>query len=177
MDWNILLLCLLIIGARIVDVSLGTIRTIFVINGRRGVAFALGFVEVLVWVTVVSRVIANLNHPVLAVAYALGYALGCYVGMTVERWFAFGDQAVRIFTRPGVELATRLRGEGFRVTTFAGQGRDGEVQLLYVQTSRRQVYDVIAEARQLDPTCFYVIEDVRKSSSVLARPAANGVRK
>ncbi len=164
MDVELIVTCALIVIARIADVSLGTIRTVFVVRGHRMGAFVLGFCEVLVWVVVVSRVITNLNQPAYAVSYALGFALGNYAGMTLERWLAYGKQAVRIFTRRP-EIAAALRGAGFAVTEFEGLGRDGIVHLLYVQTHRREVERVANVARSHDPNCFYTVEDIRLASS------------
>lgn len=168
MDLNTLLVCLLIVLARITDVSLGTIRTMFVFNGRRDVAFILGFFEVLVWVLVVSKVITNLNNPLYAVAYAFGYAAGNYVGMTIESWVAFGEQVVRIFTREGARVAAALREDNWRVTEFNGTGRDGPLSILLIQSPRRKSVSVIAQARALDPQCYYIVDDVRQ----VARSAA-----
>ena len=169
MNYEVIFTCLLIIIARIADVSLGTIRTISVIHGRRITAWALGFVEVLIWVIVVSKVIENLSEPVYAIAYALGFATGNFVGITIESRIAFGEQVVRVFTRKGPEVSAVLREAGYRATQFEGQGRDGHVYMLFVETVRRDSKRVIAIARKLDPNCFYVVDDVRFSSNSLVR--------
>jgi uncharacterized protein YebE (UPF0316 family) len=158
--------CLLIILARIADVSLGTIRTINVVHGRRLLALVLGFFEVLIWILVVSRVITGAAAtPAYAIAYALGFALGNYVGMTIESKLALGHQVVRIFTRRGPVLAAALRESGLLVTQFEGHGRDGPVQELFIQIGRRAAARVVAQARELDPTCYYMVDDVRVVSS------------
>ncbi len=169
---DVLVYCLLIIAARIADVSIGTIRTIVVVQGRRGLAFVLAFFEVAIWVTVVSGVIGQIREqPAYVVAYALGFALGNYLGMTIEQHIALGRQVVRIMTRRGAELAQALRAQGLRVTQFDGLGRDGPVQELFIELGRREVGRVVAEARALDPLCYYIIDDIRAASS--ARPAAS----
>src|SRR5690349_7266164 len=139
MDRSTFLACLLIFLARVGDVSLGTLRVVMVTQGRRGRASMLGFCEVLIWVFAVSQVLQNLRQPLFAVAYALGFATGSYVGLTVERWAALGHQVVRIFSRSGHEIAARLRELGFRVTVFEAKGRDGSVAMLYTETERRRV--------------------------------------
>jgi uncharacterized protein YebE (UPF0316 family) len=154
----------LIFVARVIDVAMGTMRTAFIVRGNRPAAFALGFLEMLVWVVVVAQVVNNLNHPAYAVAFALGFASGTTLGITIEEWFALGDQVVRVFTRQQQCLAAALRAEGYHVTEFEGTGRDGAVSLLFVQVQRRTALTVAARARALDPTCFYVIDDVRRSS-------------
>ncbi|MBW7907112.1 MAG: DUF5698 domain-containing protein [Phycisphaerae bacterium] len=178
MEFNldILATCGVVILARVVDVSLGTLRVLFVVHGRRGVALVLGFTEVLVWVFAVAQVLTNLSHPLVAVSYALGFALGNFLGMTVERWFAIGEQAVRIFTRQRGAVAAGLREQGWRVTEFEGAGRDGPVFLLFVQAPRRDVPRTIERARQLDPNCYYVVDDVRAVSTILRAGAGGATR-
>jgi uncharacterized protein YebE (UPF0316 family) len=165
MDKVTLFSCLLIFSARVCDVSLGTLRVLMVTQGRRSVAACLGFVEVLIWVAAVSRVIGNLGKPAFAIAYAAGYACGNFTGLTVERWFAIGRQVVRVFSRRGPALAERLRTLGFLVTLFEGVGRDGPVHLLLLETERREVPRLVSAARELDPLCYYVIDDIRVASS------------
>jgi uncharacterized protein YebE (UPF0316 family) len=170
MDRSTLLSCLLIFLARVGDVSLGTLRVVMVTQGRRGRASVLGFFEVLIWVSAVSAVLQNLRQPLFAVSYALGFATGNYVGLTVERWAALGRQVVRIFSRNGHEMAETLREKGFRVTLFEAQGRDGSVAMLYTETERRLVPTVVEVARGIDPRCYYVVDDIRAASSVDTPP-------
>ena len=172
MDWDILPTCLLIIGARICDVSLGTLRTISVVQGRRKLAPVLGFCEVLIWIFGVSQVMINLSHPACAISYAFGFALGNYLGMTIERRLALGEQVVRVFSHQGSHLAGRLRCEGFRVTELDARGRDGPVQILFIHTARKTVNRLAERVLQLDPACFYIVDDVRLGSSVSLRKAA-----
>ncbi len=166
MDGRVILVCLLIIIARIADVSLGTIRTVSIVQGRRALAWCLGFAEILIWVFAVSKVITNLDKPIFAVCYAFGFATGNYVGLTVERWLSIGRQGVRIFTRRGFEVADTLWAEGIPATVFEGEGRDDAVYELFIATPRRHVPRVTRRARDLDPECFYVVEDVRRASTV-----------
>lgn len=173
-EWPLPVMCLLIFLARIGDVSLGTLRTVAIWQGRRGMAWVLGFFEVLIWVYAVSQVIVNLNHWALAVSYALGFATGNYVGLTIEQWWAPGRQVVRFFTRMGLDVAEQLRAAGFRVTTFEGQGRDGPVQSLYVESNRREVPRITEIARGADPHCYYVVDDVRHASSVALEAQRSG---
>lgn len=167
MDWHAVGVMALIFLARIGDVSLGTIRTMSVINGRRWTAWGLGLLEVLIWVFAVSAVVNQVQEkPWYAFAYALGFASGNFVGITIESWLAHGDQVIRIFTRKGDATASRLRAHGFRVTEIDGRGRNGPVALLFIQCKRSQAREVTSIARQMDTECFYIIDDVRVSSAV-----------
>jgi uncharacterized protein YebE (UPF0316 family) len=164
----------LIFFARIADVSLGTLRTVAVIRGRRGTSWALGFVEVLIWVIVVSEVITTVkDNWVYAIAYALGFATGNFIGITIEQYFAFGEQVIRVFTRSGGTIAARLRDQGFGVTEFEGRGKDGPVQILFVTVRRRLTAAVIGVARGIDPTCYYTVDDIRTASTAEALALAS----
>jgi len=167
MTWTVVTTCILIVLARVCDVTLGTLRTVSVIHGRRHLALTLGFFEVLIWIFVVSRVVTSATtEPLYGLAYAVGFACGNYLGITIERRLAMGQQVMRVFTRHPGAVATALRVEGHRVTIFPGEGRDGPVWLLYIQTNRKRIKDLADRARALDAKCFYVVEDVRAASSV-----------
>ena len=171
MTLEVLLLSLAIVGARVLDVTLGTLRTVSVIHGRRAAAFGLGFVEVLVWVIVVGEVIGTIGeNPWYAIAYALGFALGNWIGITLEGRFAFGKQVVRVFTRRGGEIAASLRERRIPVTEFDGRGRDGPIQMLFIELGRRDAAKMLARIREMDPSCYYVVDDIRLAS--LASPGA-----
>ena len=168
-DWALAGTCLLIIVGRIADVGLGTVRTIFVVQGRRATACVLGFFEVLIWISVVARVIGGLHENlVLAVTYAFGFAIGNYVGITAERWLAFGKQVLVVISRQGGEIAEMLRQQGIRLTEFPGEGRDGPTRALVVVVDRRESPRLIAQAQDLDRDCFYVLEDIRLTSAMAA---------
>jgi uncharacterized protein YebE (UPF0316 family) len=171
MNTAVLGTCLLIVLARIGDVSFGTIRTICVVNGRRGIAWILAIFEILIWLAVVSKVITNLNNYYYAISYAIGYATGNYVGITIEKYLAFGEQVVRVFTRKGEAMAAVLRDAGFGVTMLVGQGRDGPVDLLFVQTLRKVAPKAAQQAHRIDPECFIVVDDIRSTSNAYARTA------
>jgi uncharacterized protein YebE (UPF0316 family) len=166
MDFTVLITCILIILARIGDVSLGTLRTVAVIYGRRYSAWFLGFFEVLIWIFVVSRVItAAKDEPLYAVCYALGFATGNFIGITIEQHIAYGHQVVRVFTKMGHQMADALRDEGYRVTQFDGRGRSGPVALLYINTPRKRTPELARRAREIDASCYYTVDDIRSASA------------
>jgi len=166
MSTSVAVTCLLIIVARIADVSFGTLRTVAIVNGYRGYSLILGFFEVLIWVLAVSKVLEGLSTNVLYVlSYAFGFAAGNYVGLTLERWIAIGQQVVRVFTQEGPRVAGRLREDGHMVTELEGRGAAGPVSLLFVATSRKRAGRVGRRARELDPDCFLVVDDIRLASS------------
>jgi uncharacterized protein YebE (UPF0316 family) len=167
MDHTVLLMSLGIMAARCTDVALGTLRTVSIIQGRRIVAWGLGFIEILIWIFAVSRVMQNLDQPLYAVAYAFGFGAGNYVGITLEKWLAFGEQMLSIMTRQGTNMAPMLRTQGFNVMSFGIEDAHGPLQLLFIESHRKDTNHIAQLARQIDPECVYLINDVRTFSSPL----------
>lgn len=149
-----------IFALRIGDVSIGTIRTIAVIQGRARVAVILGFFEVMIWIVAVAQVVTRLgSEPWLAPFYAGGYASGVGVGMLIERRLSMGRYLVRIFTHSRVaEISAAVGTRGRVLATFPGQTATGAVNLIFVSAMGRRVPAIIADARAVDPDMFYTVE-------------------
>ncbi len=162
-----ILLALLIFVARVFDVSLGTFRHAMIVRSKRAITFFIAFTESIIWVFAVSKVITNLTEPITAFAFALGFATGTFVGITLESFLKIGEQVVKVFSVKGREVAAILRSEGFRVTEFSGQGRDGEVVLLFVQVRRREAKKILKTSRGIDKQCFLVVEDIKYVDSAV----------
>jgi uncharacterized protein YebE (UPF0316 family) len=150
---------ILIFLARIVDVSIGTMRMILVINGHRFIAAGLGFVEVVVWVLAVGGVIAFLTNPLALLAYGLGFAVGTLVGMVLEEKIALGYRMIRVVNRdPTKQLASGLRERGYMVTQVPGEGRDGAVEIAFLGVKRRCLRRALADIEEIAPRSFVTIE-------------------
>ena len=167
-----IIIALTIFIARVCDVGLGTIRHALIIRGRKSYVFIIAFFEALIWVFAVSRVMTSIQDPLTSVAFALGFATGTFVGMTIESLLKIGEQVIRIFSTSGHMVAQRFRENDYRVTVFDGSGRDGVVQLLFVQVKRREVSRAMGIARDADPQCLILIDDIR--SVHMAKPSDNG---
>jgi uncharacterized protein YebE (UPF0316 family) len=150
----------LIVLARITDVTLDTIRTVAIVQGRRTFAATLGFFEAVVYICAVAKVLLNMDHPVYALAYGLGYASGTFLGITIEQRLAFGQQVASLFTRRGVELAKALGAAGYRLVEVKGHTREGDLTILHVQIARRDAQQLVRDARALDDNCFCIVNDV-----------------
>ena len=151
----------LIVLARITDVTLDTVRTVAIVQGRRVFAAILGFFEAVIYVTAIAKVLLNMDHPIYALAYGLGFAMGTFLGITIEQRLAFGLQVVSLFTRSGAEVAKSLISAEYRVVKVQGHIRDGEVSIFYVEVPRKQTRKLISDAAAIDETCFCVVNDVR----------------
>ncbi|MBF0217165.1 MAG: DUF2179 domain-containing protein [Candidatus Omnitrophica bacterium] len=160
--FNYIVLPLLIFAARVVDVSLGTMRIVFVSRDFRALAAILGFFEVLIWLVVITQIMRNISSPIHYVAYASGYAMGNYAGISIERKLSMGVRAVRIVTsRDASDLVAALRDEGFGVTSINGEGLNGPVKLIFTIVRRNLVPEVIKLIERFNPKAFYTIEDVK----------------
>lgn len=148
--------------ARVADVSLGTFRTIVVFRGNKLLASFIGFFEILIWLVAASQVLANLDHWYLALAYASGFAVGNYVGITIESRFAIGNDLVRCISFNRDVLAGKLREAGFKVASFDGDMGEGyPVELLMIVEKRRKIPSLIQQIKELDNTAVYSVSDVK----------------
>jgi uncharacterized protein YebE (UPF0316 family) len=163
-DWyGNVILPLIVFASRIGDVSLGTMRIILTARGRRNIAPLLGFLEVLIWIVVVSKLIAHARTPSAFLGYAAGFALGNFVGIYIEEWFAIGYVIVRVILREGEKLFEALKEAGFGVTMFDGEGTRGPVKLVFTVVHRRDLSRVTSIIRKISPYSFFSVEDVRST--------------
>lgn len=164
--FRLVIMPLLIFLARIMDVSIGTVRIIVVSRGNRMVAPILGFFEVLIWVVVISNIIQQLNSAVAYIAYAGGFAAGNYVGLWIEAKLAIGINLVSIITSSTADdLMNTLHEKGFGATVVNAKGRDNDVNIIYTIVKRKEVTSVVNMIKKLYPDAFYTIEDIRYISN------------
>ena len=159
---NIVLGCLVVFALRVADVSLGTLRTVYILQGRRLLAACIGFFEVLIWIFVVSSVVGAITDWVLMVAYALGFATGTWVGLSLERRFAIGFTQLRVISDDnGENIAQALWEEDFGATVVKGHGKNGAVDLVFSIVPRRWLKRCVYLATQADSDCFISVSDSR----------------
>lgn len=163
--WPVFIFC-----ARILDVSIGTLRVICLVRGFRFLAPLLGFFEVTVWVLAISGVLIHLDRWYNIVAYGAGFAAGNALGLLIEQKLAFGLEAVRLIScTHSAAVAAGLRLAGFAVTEVKGHGLSGEVSVSFVVAPRKELPRVMHVARVIDPAVFCTIEDVRSANVQLHR--------
>ena len=165
------LMPVLIFLARICDVSIGTMRIIFVSKGKRNIAPVLGFFEVLIWIIAISRIMENLNNYINFVAYAAGFATGNFVGMIIEEKLAMGILMIRVFAQEnGNELAQSLNTQGFGATVVEAHGARQNIQLIYSIVKRNELANVLDVIIRFNPQTFYTIEDVKTVNEGIFTP-------
>ncbi len=152
---------LLIFFLRIVDVSLGTLRIVYVTRGARLPAALLGFAEVLVWIAAAGSAILNLTSPLHVLGYAAGFGAGTWVGVWLEAKVPVGISTVQAYSDRGPGLARALRGLGLGVTEMKGEGLEGPVDVVSTVVRRRLVPRVIQTMEAEDPAAFIAVYEAR----------------
>ncbi|MFH1823365.1 MAG: DUF5698 domain-containing protein [archaeon] len=165
-----LIIPLLIFLARIVDVSMGTVRVIMIIKGFKFLSALIGFFEVLIWLLAVRQVLVTLPNIVCFIAYAGGFAAGTYIGILIEDKISLGRVAVRIITgRDSSKLLKALVQAKYTTTTGGATGATGKVTTIYTVIRRQNLKKVLALINKFNPSAFYSIEDIRGSREVKAK--------
>jgi len=165
--YSYVLLPLLIFVARIGDVSINTIRIIYVLGGRRLTATLLGFFESFIWLMAISQIFNHLDNWVCYVAYPGGFASGIFVGMIIEERIAYGKVIVRIITRKEiVRLIEYLNSQQFRYTHVNAEGPDGHQNLVFTVLERESLDGLLVTLKQILPTAFYTVERVNRAAEV-----------
>ncbi len=176
--FSYVVLPLLIFFMRITDVSIGTIRIIFVTRGNRFIAPILGFFEVFVWIIAISNIMQHLNNWLCYVAYAGGFATGNFVGMLIEERLAIGISLIRVIARKEITgLSEALNDRGYGTTTIDARGKYDDVNVIYVIVKRKDINDTIDLIKQFNPKAFYTIEDIRYVSHTNLPPVRQLRRK
>lgn len=164
MTTSICITFVLIVLARIADVTLDTVRIASISQGRRTFAAILGFFESVIYISVIAKVLLNMNHPVYALAYGTGFACGTFLGIVIEQHLAFGHQVISLFTRKGTQLYSALADAGYRLAQVTGHVRDGDLAILHVEVPRKRSRNLIQYVRTIDADCFCIIKDVRMAN-------------
>lgn len=157
---------LLIFMARVTDVTLSTIRTLMVVQGRKVQAALIGFFEVGIYVTALSKVVNSLDNPLNLLAYCLGFATGNFVGITIENKIALGNLSAQIIlkTSDNTELISSLRENGFGVTIIEGQGIEGPRDVLNVALNRKDLSKLKKLVYEVNKDAFITVSSINPIS-------------
>lgn len=163
--FNYVIMPLLIFFARVTDVSINTLRIMFMLNGKKKIAPILGFFEALIWLLAIGQIFQNINNPMSYLAYAGGFAMGTFVGMTIEEKLALGRVLVRVITpTPMPELIEYMKDKNFRFTSVGAEGRFGKVNLLFTVMKRESLTEFVGKVKAFNDKAFYTIESVKRVS-------------
>ena len=159
------ILYIIIFIAKTIEVSIATIRLVYVNKGERVKGAILGFFEILIWLLVVSSVLNNIaDDPFKIIAYAAGFSLGNYLGVSIESKIAVGLASIQVVVdkNTGDVLANILRDNEFGVTIIDGKGKDdNQKNLLFIQLKRRKIPVAIKLIKETDPSAYISVNDVK----------------
>ncbi len=156
------ILPLMIFFARLIDVSLGTIRIIFISRGFKYIAPLIAFIEINIWLLAIAQIMLNLDNPVCSIAYAGGFAMGNFAGMLIEEKISIGSVIVRIIVKHDSDkIFSYLKSEKYGVTIVDAKGIEGEVKLIFAVIRRGDLKKILNHIKTIHPHAFYTVEDVR----------------
>lgn len=159
------MLYLFVFLAKLFEVSLATMRLVLINRGEKLKGSMIGFIEILIWAILASNVLSDLSKdPLKLIIYCLAFSCGNYLGVTLENKLAIGMAQIQVVISPSKTLAitTALREKGFGVTTVAGQGMDGAVDILMIFVRRKSVPEALATIKDFSPQAVVTINDVRQ---------------
>ncbi len=161
MSIEIFLGALLIFFLRILDVSVGTIKLLYIVHGRRSVAVVLALIESSIWLTAAGLVFSQLDNLWNAAGFATGFATGTAVGMTIERWIGAGHVLIRIVSRDeAVDWLLALREAGFGLTSVQGEGSEGIVKVVLLVARRKRTGEALKIIQDLEPEAFVTVDPI-----------------
>lgn len=159
-------LCLLICGAKILEVSIQSVKTVFMVKGEKVFAAFLGFIECVIWGLVISSVVTSLsNNMFLLFGYCIGYASGLFLGSVIEDKIALGTSNVQIIVNEhyveAVEHYLQEHEHGY--TVLEGRGAKDKMMVVIMILPRKNVKTIMTEIRALCANkVFMVTSDVSK---------------
>lgn len=159
---DIILSSLIIFLLRCTDITLYTVRILMVVRGNKLLAWFFGFFQSLVFILALQKVVSGVHNGLSFGAYAVGFASGQVIGMSLEDRLGIGYLHLRIVSAAlGQDIARQLRQAGYGVTEIFARGRDGGVELLHCALLRREKARVEAIVAAIDPDAFITSENIR----------------
>lgn len=161
--FGLVIVPLLIFLSRTLDVSLGTIRMIFISKGYKSVAPFIGFFEVLIWLVAMQQVLGNLTNVWYYLFYAGGFSFGTFVGMKIDEKLSLGSVLVRVILQEPSTLSKKLTNAGYSYTRYDAEGgsKHRHVDTFVIVIARKKLPDLLSLISNCSPNAFYVVEELR----------------
>lgn len=161
----LLMLCIKIFLVRIIDVSLGTVRTLITVKGRTLLASMVGFIEVFVWFVIVKEALNTTETSLwVAISYSLGFATGTYIGGYISDRFIKGNFGVQVVTSDkSKQLLSLLKKEGYGVSVIDVKGYDDskEKYMLFIGINKNNFDHLKKLIHSVDPKAFIVVNETK----------------
>ncbi len=160
---ELLLLCIKIFFVRILDVSMGTLRTVITVKGKSLYASIVGFFEVFIWFLIVKEALNTTETSIwIAVAYSLGFATGTYIGGILSKKLITGNLSVQVITSKN-EMIEHLRNDGFGVTVVDVKGKDTDTNkcMLLIQINKKSINHLEKRIKEIDNSAFIIVSETK----------------
>ena len=158
------LIYLLMLVAKVVEISIGTTRIMLITRGERVLGSILGFFEVLIWVILISTVLKDItSDPIKVFIYALGFALGNFVGSIFEQKLGIGNVRIEAIVKEvhGQDLVKKIREKGYAVTVLEGEGMNYARHVLIMNIPRKKSNEVIDMIKSLQYNVVITVTDIK----------------
>lgn len=167
------ILPLLIFFARIMDVSIGTLRLIFVSKGYKFYAPLLGFFEVIIWLLAIGQIMQHLDNFLCYLAYGLGFATGNFLGILLDEKMSLGTVLIRVVPKMDTTvLINQLRENSFGASLVDIEGMTGKLKMIFTIVKRKDLKEVLGLIQEHNPQSFVTIEDVKTAKEGYFRMSA-----
>ena len=162
MDISILILCIKIFLVRIIDVSVGTFRTIITVKGKALYASIIGFIEVFVWFIIVREALnTDIDSIWIAISYSLGFSTGTYIGSILSKKFIEGTLSVQIITNK-YNLVEVIRENGYGVSVINVNGKDEDNKyMLLIEIKNKSLKHLKEIATKYDKDSFFIVSETK----------------
>lgn len=161
---NVVILCLFIFFGRVLDVSFGSLRIIFLGKGKSWYAFLSGFVEIFIWFLVARDALSTGSSWWVILPYSFGYATGTYIGSLLSEKFVGGTLGLQIITSEHNDtVINEIRAHGYAVSVIEAQGKDQDKAkyMLFIEINKKNVNHLKAVVHKVDPKAFIVINETK----------------
>lgn len=163
--FGLIALPLLIFVARVADVSLGTLRIVFISQGRKNLAPLIGFLEIFIWLLAIGQIFSDLTNILYYIAFAAGFALGNYVGLIIENKLSLGFLSLQLILSENPDnLIKTLKSQGYGITSLTAEGAKGNVKVVIMVIKRKNKANILEIIRELSPNAFISIQQVQSIS-------------
>ena len=160
-----IILCIKIFLVRIIDVSLGTIKTIYIVKNKKLKSALFGFCEVFIWFMIAREALNTSGTNIyVALAYAGGYATGTYLGGFISQKFIIGNFTIQVITKE-IKLVQYLRDSGFGVTAVNIENDSKYKQMLFIEIYKRHYFELKKAIKKFDPEAFIVTNETYSVSN------------
>lgn len=155
---KLLLLCLEIFFARILDVSLGTIKTFYIVREKRLTASIIAFFEVLIWFLVAREALnTDINSIIIPIVYSLGFASGTYIGILLSSKIIHGNLTVNVISNKiKKKEINELKSKGFGLTSIKVNGNKS---YLIIEITKKDLEKLKSIITKLDENAFIIVNE------------------